>query len=450
MSQSYAWRFSRRAFSCYFCLSAALLCTAPSGASDFDDIHWERLRPLDSNPDLDSATALDRPCVPGETVVVRVAVDRDSAHRLGLREGQFVVCTGNTDEGQLLLVDGPGNVWAVNPDKVNATRQFPANWLAHDRDYLVWAYSRNTIVFRESLGNGFEGNFFYLLLDLNESGGVAAAILIDSGTGHADLAPYLQPVIGDAPLLVVSTHSHWDHFGGHRHLRDWPNVELHGYQPAATYNPYPQSPEYDLDGLVQRFQFDAWPAASKDFYIGERRLAAIPVPGHTGDSIAFYDYEEQLLFTGDVVCPCYLFVEDWAAFTQSLNRLTDFAAQQPVRWLLGGHVEMSKPRSWNQLHEYFFFGSNTHWDPLPLQMAPEYLSIAQTVIAETLARGAGSVPQYDARLIEPAFHAIPIVAIPFPGIPPYFRVNSERLVEQLRLRHAKHDARRSLSNDKQR
>jgi glyoxylase-like metal-dependent hydrolase (beta-lactamase superfamily II) len=445
MSRTYFWGISRRAFSFCLLLSVVLIGSALAGSSEFGDIPWERLRPLDSNPELDSGVTLDRPCVPGETVVVRTAVGRDSTHRLGLHEGQFVVCTGNTADGHLLLADGPGNIWPVRRNQVNATRQFPANWLAHDRDYLVWAYSRDTIIFRESLGNGFEGNFFYLLLDLNDSGHVTAGILIDSGTGHADLAPYLKPLIGDAPLLVVSTHSHWDHFGGHRHLRDLPNVELQGYQPATVYNPYPESPEYDLDRLIRRFAFEEWPAAGKDFNIGQRRFAAIPVPGHTGDSIAFYDYQERLLFTGDVVCPCYLFIEDWIAFTESLDRLAAFAAQQPVRWLLGGHVEMSQPRPWNHMHEYFFFGSNTHWNPLPVQMAPDYLTIAQNVIVEALARSPGSTPQYDARLIDPAFHALPVVAIPFPGIPSYFRVNSERLVEQLRLRHAEHDSRRLLT-----
>jgi glyoxylase-like metal-dependent hydrolase (beta-lactamase superfamily II) len=435
--------FSRTGVVALWVLTLGLLCSGLPAAAGFDAIHWNRLRPLDSNPALDSGVALNRACVPGETVVLGKAVGSDSAQRLALRKGQFVICIGNTGAGQLQLVDGPGNRWTVGREDVNATRHFPANWQAHDRDYLVWAYNRDTIVFRESLGHSFEGNFFYLLLDRAADGSVNGAILIDSGTGYADLAPYLESLIGEQPLLVVSTHSHWDHFGGHRHLRHLANVELLGYRPGAAYNPYPEAPEYDLAGLRQRFGLDDWPASSKDFTIGQRRLAVLPIPGHTRDSLAIYDYREQLLFTGDTVCPCYLFIERWEAYADSLERLAGFAAQQPVRWLLGGHVEMSRKRDWNDMHEYFYFGSNAHWDSLPVQMPPDYLESARAVVAETLAHSAGATPQYDARAIDQQFHARPLVPIPFPGIPPYFRRDSERLVDQLRDRHRWHDARRA-------
>jgi glyoxylase-like metal-dependent hydrolase (beta-lactamase superfamily II) len=413
------------------------------------DVQWTRLGPLGSNPESDSGLALNRPCVPGETVVVRNKIGTDSKSKLGLRKGQFVVCIENTDAGMLTVVDGPGYRWQLDRDAVNATVGFPTNWTAFDRDYLVWAYDRDTIIFRESLGNSYEGNFFYLLLDTRADGGIAGGLLIDSGTGYADLKPYILPLIEDNPLTVISTHSHWDHFGGHRHFIGLSNVELLGYRPDSDYNPYPKSPEYDLDGLQQYFGLETWPKETVTFSIGNRKLELIPAPGHTQDSVAIYDYEQRLLFTGDTLYPGMLFVEDWATFPDSLRRLIQFSQDHPIEWLLGGHVEMSARNSWNGMHEYFFFGTNTHWNEHPLQMPLPYLSKALEVIDTTLSASESDAPSYDATVIDQQFHSIPLVPVPFPGIPSYFRVNAGRLVDRLIERHRIHDQERTHSLDKE-
>ena len=146
-----------------------LLFTIPAFTTP-DEVLWTRLGPLDSNPESDSGEALGRPCIPGETVVVRNATGTDSKSKLGLRKGQFVVCIENNDSTKLTIVDGPGYRWVLDRDAVNSTAGFPVNWIAFDRDYLVWAYNRNTIIFRESLKNSYEGNFFYLLLDRSADG----------------------------------------------------------------------------------------------------------------------------------------------------------------------------------------------------------------------------------------------------------------------------------------
>ncbi|WP_425409822.1 MBL fold metallo-hydrolase [Hyphococcus sp.] len=402
-------------------------------------IEWNRLRPLDHDPQLDSGKALKRPCAPGETVIMRASKGEDSASKLGLRQGQFVICTQNTDTGDLTVVDGAGNEWIVAQDDVNATRGFPANWLSHDRDYLIWSYSRDTIIFRESLGNSYEGNFFYLLLDIDEDDNVTAGFLIDSGTGYADLKPYLLPVIGDSPLTVVSTHSHWDHFGGHRHLAGWKNATLIGYAPRERYNPYPEPPEYDLDGLVDYFDLKDWPRETADYQLGTRKITIIPTPGHTRDAIAFYDARERLLFTNDTLYPGFLFIEDWDAYQNSIHRLDQFRKTNTVKWVLGGHVEMSAKKEWNGMHEIFFFGSNTHFAELPPNMPPDALPVVNALIHEQMGQSENKTPHYDARIIDREFHDIPYVPVPFPGIPSYYRINAQRLVDTLIERHRAHD-----------
>ncbi len=419
------------------------LSTPSAGADQIQasrTIEWERLRPLDHDPSLDSGEPLNRPCVPGETVVMRKSHGKDNASRLGLRRGQFVICTKNIRPREIIVADGTGNVWSVAHDEVNATSGFPANWLAHDRDYLVWAYSRDTIIFRESLGNSYEGNFFYLLLDFAKDGAIAGGLLIDSGTGYADLKPYLLPLIGDKPLTIVSTHSHWDHFGGHRSLAGEENVTLVGYVPRKQYNPYPKPPEYDLDGLKDFFALKNWPHDTADFMLGERKITVIPTPGHTADAIAFYDSREKLLFTNDTLYPGFLFIEDWPSYKDSIARLEYFTQTHPVTWLLGGHVEMSTKNAWSGMHEYFFFGTNTHFRELPPNISPGALSIVRALVAKQFDQSGEATPHYDARVIDREFHAIPYVPVPFPGIPSYYRINAQRLVDQLIERHRIHDS----------
>ncbi len=409
-------------------------------------IVWERLRPLDHDPKLDSGKALNRPCIPGETVVMRQSKGKDTESKLALRSGQFVVCIKNSHAREIIVADGTGAKWPVGQDEVNATSGFPANWQAHDRDYLVWAYSRDTIVFRESLGNSYEGNFFYLLLDFAKDGAISGGLLIDSGTGYADLKPYLLPLINDKPLIIASTHSHWDHFGGHRSFSGLGNVTLVGYAPREQYNPYPKPPEYDLDGLKDFFSIKDWPHQTADFMIGERKITVIPTPGHTADAIAFYDSRENLLFTNDTLYPGFLFIEDWPSYKSSIERLERFSMAHPIKWLLGGHVEMSEKRDWNGMHEFFFFGTNTHFKELPPNLSPDALSTVRGLIVTQLEQSGGDTPHYDARVIDREFHAIPYVPVPFPGIPSYFRINAQRLVNQLIERQRAYDSNNVESN----
>ena len=417
--------------------------TVAAAQSPVDDgLHWNRLRPLDHDPALNSYAALNRPCVPGEAVVLAQDVGEDSVSSTGLDRGEFVTCIGNTPAGDLVLADGLGREWRVGRSQVHSTQGFPANWIAADRDYLVWAYSRDTIVLREGLRNSFEGNFLYLLLDLDAAGRTRAALLIDSGTGLADLKPYVLPVVGDAPLTVVSTHSHWDHFGGHRHFLGLDNVKLFGYHPGPDYTPYPEGAEYSPEGVASDFGISDWPEQNAEYAVGQRIVDVLPIPGHTLDAIAFYDRRERLLFTSDSVYPGFLFIDDWKWASWSLAKLERFVDEHSVRHVLGGHVEMSNRKSWNGRFELFYFGTNTHFDEHPVQMPGYYVGTARSILDGLIERSNDGTPVYDARILDQPFQQQPMAPVPFDGIPDYFGKNTDRLVARLRARHAEMDAAR--------
>ncbi|WP_369264722.1 hypothetical protein [Streptomyces sp. R35] len=58
--------------------------------------------------------------------------------------------------------------------------------------------------------------------------------------------------------------------------------------------------------------------------------------------MTFFDPWTGFLLTGDTVYPGRLYVDDWRAFTRTLDRLIDFCADRPVTHVLGCHIEMSR------------------------------------------------------------------------------------------------------------
>ncbi|MFD2136972.1 MBL fold metallo-hydrolase [Novosphingobium resinovorum] len=65
-----------------------------------------------------------------------------------------------------------------------------------------------------------------------------------------------------------------------------------------------------------------------------------PDPGTHKDGVSFYDPYCDLLFTGDLLFPGKINIGNDTDFVASLERLKAFAAANPVKWLLGGHIEM--------------------------------------------------------------------------------------------------------------
>jgi glyoxylase-like metal-dependent hydrolase (beta-lactamase superfamily II) len=70
-------------------------------------------------------------------------------------------------------------------------------------------------------------------------------------------------------------------------------------------------------------------------------LDVIPIPGHEASSIAVYDRQTAILFTGDTLYPGRLYVQDAAAFTRSVQRLVDFTHGKVVAHILGNHIEQT-------------------------------------------------------------------------------------------------------------
>jgi hydroxyacylglutathione hydrolase len=175
-------------------------------------------------------------------------------------------------------------------------------------DVETWKLDDATYVLRQSLCTNFEAPFMTLFV------GDDKALLVDSGTGDADIVAAVDAVLAgkDVDLLVARSHAHGDHTGGEADLASRPRTTLLKQPKTATID------------------------------LGNRVLDVIPIPGHEASHVAYYDAQTRVLLTGDTLYPGRLYVRDFAAYKTSVARLASFVDTHPVSLVLGAHVELSK------------------------------------------------------------------------------------------------------------
>lgn len=206
----------------------------------------------------------------------------------------------------------------------------------------VHAYDSRTFILRESLRATAQAPFLYLLV------GETRALLIDTGdVADSSIVPLARVVTnllpvdagGPRPLLVVHTHRHLDHRAGDAQFAHRPGVEVVGY---------------DLASVKAYFGLRDWPRDSATIDLGGRTLDVLPTPGHQETHLCFYDRETGLFFSGDMLLPGRLLLDDPDADEASARRVAAFVRDRPVSHVLGGHVE------WDTAGREFPWGSRRH------------------------------------------------------------------------------------------
>ncbi len=195
----------------------------------------------------------------------------------------------------------------------------------------------DTVILRQSKAVSYEAPFVYLLF------GEQRALLLDTGATKAEsrfplrrtvdglISEWLsdRPVDPSHPyeLVVAHTHAHQDHVAGDAQFIDRPHTTVVNHSQAQ---------------VAEYFGISDWPQPSGSVDLGGRQLTVLPTPGHHKAAISVYDHRTCLLFTGDTLYPGRLYVEDFSAFLDSLDRLAAFAEDNQVSHILGGHVEMTR------------------------------------------------------------------------------------------------------------
>lgn len=213
---------------------------------------------------------------------------------------------------------------------------FGSSVAATNRDPRVQVvqYNEDSFVLRQNVCVHWEAPFTYLLF------GNKGALLIDSGATdnaqHYPLRATVDAIItrwsqmrgrSKVPLTVALT-------SGEDVAQNQGLVQFAG-RPDTVIVPRPLEVMKRFYGLG-----NSWPSGTGRIDLGDRVIEVIPTPGTHKDGVTFYDPYCDFLFTGDLLFPGRINIGNDKDFLASLERLKAFAATRPVKWILGGHIDM--------------------------------------------------------------------------------------------------------------
>ena len=171
------------------------------------------------------------------------------------------------------------------------------------------------------------------------------SLLIDAGLGIGNLKAFLA-ANGFTPHVAL-THSHFDHAGGISHFptssllltekqkTNLTHRELWGLEYCRE--------EFFEPGTYKTVSItvpETKASTQQSISIGTRNFEIIATPGHTDDSVCFYDRTAKILITGDTLYDGEVYADlpnsDKAAFATSLKKL----AAVDFEMVLPGHNEV--------------------------------------------------------------------------------------------------------------
>jgi glyoxylase-like metal-dependent hydrolase (beta-lactamase superfamily II) len=136
--------------------------------------------------------------------------------------------------------------------------------------------------------------------------GTKKALLIDTGTGLYPLNPKIKDLIATKELIVINTHSHFDHRGGNEEFDEIyiHESELENASMAFDISFLKDSPKKRVQLFEQR-NFKYHPPHTlhtlkdaDEFDLGDLTVKVIHTPGHSVGSISLLTNQNEL-FTGD-------------------------------------------------------------------------------------------------------------------------------------------------------
>ncbi len=175
--------------------------------------------------------------------------------------------------------------------------------------------------------------------------------LVDAGMGVRPLKTEV-PQITERPLTAIASHCHFDHIGGSHefecrlgheaeaHIMANPtvaNTASAGWIRAETFTAAPYAGFTFQDYEVKPAPLTGYLDEGDVIDLGDRVFQVFHLPGHSPGSIALYEKDTRILFSGDVIYDGALFDtvyhSDPEIYRQSLLRLKEL----PVSVVHGGH-----------------------------------------------------------------------------------------------------------------
>lgn len=176
-------------------------------------------------------------------------------------------------------------------------------------------------------------------------------LLIDTGMGVVSLRKAIRHLV-KKPLLVLASHTHYDHVGSHHEFTDRAVHAAEADVMAAPSRENTLADRYVKDDILTALPYDGFSAAEYTVEpapatlvleagnvidLGDRVFEVLHLPGHSPGSIGLWERATGILFSGDAVYDgpliddCYHSnVEHYVATMERLRNLA-------VRVVHGGH-----------------------------------------------------------------------------------------------------------------
>lgn len=117
------------------------------------------------------------------------------------------------------------------------------------------------------------------------------------------------------PIIVATTHIHWDHIGGHKHFenisvheaeKDWLSVKFPIPLQAVKQSIMYKACDFPKGFSIDDYQiFNGTPKKifhNGDYFdLGNRELIVIHTPGHSPGHCCFYEPARKYLYSGDLI-----------------------------------------------------------------------------------------------------------------------------------------------------
>ena len=144
--------------------------------------------------------------------------------------------------------------------------------------------------------------------------GTEKAVLIDTGLGAANIKKVVDSLTS-LPVIVITTHIHWDHIGGHKYFntiavheaeKDWLSVKFPIPLQVVKSNLMCKPCDFPSDFKIDKYQiFQGIPQMilhdGDCVDLGDRKLIIIHTPGHSPGHCCFYEPERKYLYSGDLI-----------------------------------------------------------------------------------------------------------------------------------------------------
>jgi len=191
----------------------------------------------------------------------------------------------------------------------------------------------------------FEEVFCFLLV------GTECAILIDSGMGLYSVTSAVRDVT-NLTCSVFNTHSHFDHVGSNSEFQtiwmlDHPNnrkAALQGFS-AESLLPWITPEKFwgkIPDGMQLPYEIAHFPQAqffkNRDVLRNDPfELTVMHTPGHSDDSVCFYEPHKGWLFVGDLIYDGPIYIEQRGGLAKYRSSIDLIASLSGVRKVLCSH-----------------------------------------------------------------------------------------------------------------